>query len=721
MRAFKTILATTCGTLIYSGAAMAQTSPASVQSDEAVKDRGQIAEIVVTAQKRSENLQNVPIAITAITSDKLSAAGINSSTELGSVTPGLTINTSGGSNILPRVRGVGQTGVTITLENPVAIYVDGVYYPSAAGGMFSLSNIEQVAVLKGPQGTLFGRNATGGLIQVTTLEPSAEFSGKADITIGNRQTVGGNFYVTGPLGEDVSADLAVHYLDQGKGFGVNRFTGVDVNKSKEFNVRSKLKVELSDRTTITLAGDYSRTDSASPPFRVDKDAIILPPNVPYPSTVGKFDVYSDVNPLSKIKQAGGSLTILQDLDFAQLTSITAYRSTDGVGKLESDMGPLRIADVSAGLHEKTFTQELQLVSSGTERFSWTLGAFYFNNRGSYGPPVEIYNGGGALRIFIESAPKVYSIAGYAQGTYALTDKLNFTAGIRYTQEKRKASGTSRLVFPAFTLVNSSTASLKDTRPTWRLSLDYRLSDQALTYLSYNRGFKSGGYNPTEIPFVAFKPEIVDAYEAGLKLDLFDRRVRINPSAYYYKYENLQVGIFQNGLLRTRNAAQATIYGLDLDMTARVSEQFTLTSGLAWIHARYDEYLQAPTYTPLPGGGNATGIGSASGNRVVNTPDWTLNVGANYTIPVGTNVLVLNATYFHSDGWFAEVENRYRQNPYDLVNLSAAFEIGEKLTLTAWGKNILNVAYGRQRSSSQSGDFVAMAAGRTFGATAGVKF
>lgn len=712
------LLISACSTLVYSSVVCAQAIPTEQNSGD------EIGEIVVTAQKRAENIQDVPIAITAITADKLNAAGVKTTEELSALTPGLTMNTGGGASILPRIRGIGATGTTLTLENPVAIYVDGVYYPSAAGGVFSLNNIEQVAVLKGPQGTLFGRNATGGLIQVSTLDPSTEFGGKAAVTVGNLQTVGSDLYLTGPLAQGLSADLAVRYFYQGDGFGRNVFTGRDVNKSKEFSVRSKIKLEASDRTTIVLAGDYSRSRAALPAFRADKDALIAPPNSPYPASVGKFDVYSDVDPRSNINQGGGSLTISHDLDIAKLTMISAYRQTDTDLAFESDMGPLRVADVTAGLHEKTFTQEVQLVSAGKGPLQWTVGAYYFNNRGSFDPPVQIFNGGGFLLISIESKPKVTSIAGYAQATYALTDKLNATAGIRYTKEKRTGSGTSTLVFPFLPFLNSATsdsASLTDNRPTWRLALDYRFSEEAMGYLSYNRGFKSGGFNPTEFPVVEFKPEIVDAFEAGLKLDLLDRRIRINPAAYYYKYSNLQVGIFENGLLKTRNADKATIYGLDVDFTARITPQFTLTSGLAWTHARYDNFPNAPTYTPLPNGGTAPGTGSASGNRIVNTPDWTLDVGANYTIPLGSNQLVLNATYFHSDGWFAEAENRFRQKAYDLVNVSVTYEIGRKLKFTAWGKNIGNVAYGRQRSSSQSADFVSMAAGRTFGGTMGWDF
>ncbi|HJQ16459.1 MAG TPA: TonB-dependent receptor [Allosphingosinicella sp.] len=729
----------TCLAVIWSGGAFAQ-APAPGMGSEPQADPGRAAaadenaEIVVVAQKRAEKLQDVPIAITAIGAEQLSAAGVTSTDELPMLSPGLGITMAGGQ-IMPSIRGVGQTGTTITLENPIAIYVDGVYYASPAGGLFSLNNIQQVAVLKGPQGTLFGRNATGGLIQITTRDPSSTFGGEADLTVGNRETYGGSLYVTGPLSTNVSADLAVRYNNQSKGFGKNRFTGKDVNDLEDLNIRSKLKVELSDSTTIRMAGDYAHTRAGQPAYRIVETSVPAFPNAPYPPSVGKFDVYSNFDPLSKIEQWGGSLTVEHRFDFATLTSITAYRRTTLDMMFDTDAGPAP-GGATVGQNEKQFTQELQLVSSTRGPLQWTAGAYYFDNRGFYDPPVHVFlpvnlnlpflPGLPISQILFHGRPKAVSVAGYLQGTYALTDKLNFTAGIRYTWEKRKISGSQTLI-PAVVPITIPIPDSKrrtEERPTWRLALDYRFSDQALGYLSYNRGFKSGGFNPTELPYTEFKAEVIDAYETGLKLDLLDRRLRINPSFYYYKYDNLQVVNFTEGTQKTRNAARATIYGVDLDATARVSKQFEMTVGFAWIHGRYDEFNGALFWTPQSqanGGGNTLSVGSAKGKKIANTPDWTINVGANYVIPLGSDELVLNGTYYHSDGWYAEPENRRRQPSYDLVNLSAAYRMGDSLEFSVWGRNLGNVAYARRLYSSTPGDIVARAAGRTFGATAGVKF
>ena len=243
----------------------------------------------------------------------------------------------------------------------------------------------------------------------------------------------------------------------------------------------------------------------------------------------------------------------------------------------------------------------------------------------------------------------------------------------------------------------------------------------LAYLSYNRGFKSGGFNPTEIPYVAFQPEQIDAYEGGLKLDLFDRRLRLNPSVFYYDYKNLQSPIFVNGLLFTKNAASAEIYGIDLDFEAALSTNFTLTGGLQWLHARYERYDGAQVSTPLLAGGNALVLANLTGTRLGNTPDWTANVGAEYVVPMGDNSLTFAANYAYNDGFFADAENRYRQKSYSLVNASARLDIGDRYSLTVWGKNIGNVAYASQLVTTAFSDKFAVAPGRTVGITAGVEF
>ncbi|HKP79108.1 MAG TPA: TonB-dependent receptor [Phenylobacterium sp.] len=687
-----------------------------------------LEEVIVTAQKRAENLQNVPIAVTVVQADALSAAGVSQVSELSMLTPGLTITSSGSHFILPRIRGVGQAGGNISLENPVAIYVDGVYYASAAGSMFSLNNIAQISVLKGPQGTLFGRNATGGLIQVTTLDPDTDFGGKVAATVGNKATYGGQLYMTGGLANNVAADLAVYYNNQTHGFGKNLVNNKDVNDGSELALRSKVKAEIGEATTVRLSGDYSRSQSHQPVFRSVYGT--LPINR-QPFTGGKFDIESDTQPFARNKQAGGSVTIDHDFGGVRLSSISAYRWVEDVTVLDNDALPapttIFVPDaqtfVTATGRERTFSQELQLSSDGDGPLTWTGGLYYFHLKGKYSPPVIIDQLNGAVVITINSRPKTESYAAYGQATYAINDRLNFTAGIRYTKEKRSAAGSLGItVGGAPILFIPSEADASKGQFTWRLALDYRPSDQVLAYASYNRGFKSGGFNPTEVPFNSFEPEKIDAYEAGLKLDLADRRVRINPAFFYYDYSNLQALIYVSGQPRTQNAASAKIYGLDVDFIAAISERLTLTGGLSILHDRYGLYKAGQISTPdLVNGGNIITSGDIRGTRLTNTPDWTANLGAEYRIPIGENELSLNANYAYNDGFYNDAENRQHQGGYHLVNASIQFETSKGYTLSAWAKNIGNVAYASQLYTSAAGDKIRMGAGRTFGVTAGAKF
>ncbi|GGC12929.1 TonB-dependent receptor [Novosphingobium endophyticum] len=721
--AFKSLLLVSAA--LPGSAAIAQTAtqePARTPSTKAASGGAVgngLAEIVVTAQRRSENLQNVPVAVTALSADTLKATGATSVEDLNGLTPGLNITTTGGVYVLPRIRGVGTTAGGAGIENPVAVYVDGVYYASATGSLLSLNNVAQVAVLKGPQGTLFGRNATGGLIQITTRDPQQDFEADIEGTYGNKDTIGGSLYLTGGLATNIAADLAVYYRNQQDGFGVNRVTGKDVNRGRNLALRSKIKWDLSEDTTIKLAGDYTNNRAALVAFRPVSGTIPVG-GVPFSS--GKFDVESDADPLSATKQGGGSLTIQHDFSAVRALSITAYRRTRTHFILDSDKRPQPITTIDLVQNDRQFSQELQLVSTAGGPFQWTAGAYYFWAKGSY-DPIQIIINNGVVRLTLPSEQTTNSIAAYAQGSYELAEGLKLTAGLRYTHDRQSFSGSKTTTTPAGTFPTASDSdSTTASKVTWRLAVDYRFSPELMGYLSHNRGFKSAGYNPQAFPAVPFEPEVLDAYEAGFKADLFDRKVRFNPSVFYYDYRNLQVSSFVNGILTISNAANAEIYGLDLDATAAITTGLTLSGGLSLLHARYKDFNGASISTPLPGGGNLITSGSAAGNRLQATPDWTLNLAVDYSIPVGENELQLHGDYYYNDGWYPEAENRVRQPSYNLFNASIAYVFNDqRYSARIWGRNLGNTAYALQMNSQAVGDAIGMAPGRTFGVTLGAKF
>lgn len=694
-------------------------------ADQKIQDTGPVLEeVVVTAQHRSENLQNVPIAVTAVTGATLEKRGVTDTESLEMTVPSLTYSTLAGA-ASPRIRGVGTTVAGSGNENAVATYVDGVYYASPSASILSFNSVSQIAVLKGPQGTLFGRNATGGLIQITTRDPSHQFQGEADLTVGNLGSYGGNLYITGELAEPIAADLAIHYDDQTKGFGENRFNGTSVNESRNISVRSKVRADLGPDTNATVTVDYANNRSATPAYRpITPDLGIGDyAQATGPAFVGdKWDVASNINPLVRVEQWGGALTINHQLGFAKLVSITAYRQSLFNANLDGDATSLDLLNVYSRDVDKQFSQEVRLESTTPGNLTWQIGAYYFHGSGGFEPAL-IGAPAFGLNQRIDTHQTADSVAAFGQGTWRFDEATSLTVGLRYTTEKKSIDGGGSLYFPAtnFTLVQGPYSdSSRVNKPTWRIVLDHKLAQGTLVYVSYNRGFKSGGFDPGSIAAAApFKPEVLDAYEVGLKTELLDHRVRFNSAAFHYDYKDIQLNQFSNGLLSIYNGKSAKISGLDLDVTAAVTSDFTLNGGLSLVKSRFGDF--PITYTaPIPGGGvNPLPLASADGQRLPNTPAYQINLGADYVVRLATGNIDFNVTAFRSGRWYAQPENRLYQKPYNLVNAQAAWTIDadEKYRLTVWGKNLGNKAYASQLVTQiPVADFVTLAPGRTFGAT-----
>lgn len=683
---------------------------------------GGIADIVVTAQKREERMQNVPVAVTAFSADTLVSKGVKSLTDLGMVTPGLVFPTSGigGS---PRIRGVGTQISVGGNENSVAIYVDGVYFPSAGANLMGFNNIAQVAVLKGPQGTLFGRNATGGLLQITTRDPGQDFEGNAQVGYGNLNTFSGSAYAGGPLSDGLAADIAVDYKDRQDGFGKNLFNGQKVGNSESLSLRSKWKASLGDATNATLILDYSRLKGGFPAYRPVPNELPLT-GVPFAGK--KFDVNSDVQPWSDNEDYGASLNLTHEFSGVKLVSISAYRHGDWKFAFDSESLPLPILSANGAVPDKMFSQELQLISTGNDRFSWALGLYYFNRKSGFVPAHLVAPALGFLQDF-STRQNTESFAGYGQATYKVTDSTAFTLGLRLTTETKSfaAAGVFHNLSPALDFPLGPTAdSRKVTKLTWRAAVDHHINDDVMIYASYNRGFKSGGYDPTSVAVASYiKPEVLDAFEVGLKSDLLDRHLRINAAAFYYDFQDIQLNTYLNGLPAVYNGKSAKTYGLDLDITAVPAAGLTLTAGLGYVHDRFDDFQIARTAIVPTGGITQLANISADGKRLPNTPDWTVDLGIEYKVPIGGSNLTLSADYFHSDKWFSDPENRLAQGSYSLVNASATLSFAQdRYSVRIWGKNLGNVAYASQLFPQVPvADVLAYAEGRTFGVTVGAKF
>lgn len=723
--------------------------PAAAPTDTAAG----IEDIVVTAQKRAQSAQDVPIAITALDSGQLRAAGVSSTEALKSAVPALNVTTATGGYGLPRIRGVGATGQGPGIENPVAVYVDGVYYGAAFGVLQSLFDVDQIAVLKGPQGTLFGRNATGGLIQITTLAPSFEYTGRAEIGYGNLQTATAAAFVSGGLSKTVAISVAGQYEDRNKGFGRNLLTGRDIQDGSTYAGRVKLLWNAGDATSFLLSADANGRDAAEPAFR-NFGLNSLGQNVTSQILAlggdPDRDIYSDTDPRLRARQWGAGLTATQDLGFASLKSITAYRRTDLSILFDPDGTTQPRTIIANDQFDKQFTQEINLVSQGHHRIDWVLGGFYMNDAAGLSPArttgllIAGNNGYSDYRSDI----RLDSYAGFAEGTLHVDAATNLIAGLRYTSDHRTADARSITYVGATnttTVVPTSDARTFN-KLTWRLSLDHRFSPDVLAYASYNRGFRSGSFVPQTNPLQVLEPEQTDAFEVGVKTDLFDRRVRFNLAGYYYDQKNLQVIQIIAGTQYVYNAQGAHIYGLDGDVTFKLTRNVRLFGGVNYTHGRYTTFSNAILSTPYPLpagfvvpagqscigtfgnpyaqlGGNCLLRGDASGNRLQNTPTFTGSVGGTWDIPTATSGrFTLAGNYYYNSGFVATPDERVRQPHYNTVDASLTWHLpGDKVYLRAWGRNLTDAFYRTQLSASNTGDNGTNAAPRTYGGTLGFSF
>lgn len=701
-------------------AARAEAADANARADA---DSG-LAEIVVTAQKRGENLQKVPIAVTALSGEALTTKGITTVVDLTRVAPSLTYTVQA-TQATPRIRGVGTAIAGTGNENSVATYVDGVYYASATGSILTFNNIEQVAVLKGPQGTLFGRNATGGLIQITTADPKQELQGNVRVGYGSQNTIGGDLYVTGGLGAGAAANLAVHYSNQMDGFGKNLANGKDVNKTRDIGVRTKFKFDLGGRTTAIAAFDYDHTIAAAPAFRAAYGEKAL--FTGYSFKGGFNDTDTDTQPYSSVEQYGASLNVTHEFDGAKLVSISAYRRTQWDVAFDSDGTPTPALSVNVHEVDRQFSQELQLISTGSGPFKWMVGGYYFYGK-AHNNPGTIYLPVFGLNQIINSIQSTNSYAAFAQATYSFDAATSLTLGLRYTNEDKTMNSSGELDFlnPAFVLPAAPyTARQHVSRLTWRAAIDHKIGEDVLVYASYNRGFKSGGFNAFALNTPnAFVPETLDAFEVGLKSEFAGRKVRFNAAGFYYDFKNIQLNTYVNSAPAVYNGKQATIYGLDADLTAAPVRGLTLTAGLSLIHARFGDFPITTTVI-LPTGGLVLGpMTSAKDKRLPQTPDVQLNLGAQYHVELPGSSLDFAADYFHSARWFEAPENRLNQPAYSVVNASVAWNFGanQAYSFRIWGRNLNNAHYANQLTAQPNFlDLVNPADPRTYGATLSVKF
>ena len=678
----------------------------------------QLDDIVVTAQRRAERLQDVPISVSAVSANNLANRGIETLVGLSATVPGLQYQITA---ISPSIylRGVGSNDGNPNVEPSVALYVDGVYIASPNASLNDFNNIERVEVLKGPQGTLFGRNATGGVIQIITKDPSHTPSAQFSAGYANYDTYSIKGYVTAPLTDTAAIDFALTRRNQRNGYGDEVNSGADIARSKNFAVRSKLLWEPTDALTVRISGDYAKSFTALPAFVLPKGVLGLD-GLP---TSGSFDARANVIPSGKVKQYGGAGHVTYDAGAVIPTSITSYRHTRARNVFDSDAIDLNVITADLPNVSKAFTQELQIGSPSSSKVQWIVGGFFYDNSVRYvysrlaGMVIEA---GGIPYLDINTTQKGRSYAAFGQATAELVDRVKFTGGLRYTTERQHYLGTVRTIFGENPVIADSQ---KFSKLTWRMALDYEISDNAHTYISYNRGVKSGGYNLNTPNSPPFQPEVLDAYEVGVKSELLDRRLRVNAAAFLYKYKNIQVQVVAptGGTSTSQNAAAATIKGFEADVEALPFDDLTLNANFTVLDGKYDSYPGAPLFTASPLTPHAP-FQDASGNDTVATSPFSGSVGFEYRIPSAIGKFSLTSSLYYNDGFYFGPDKNFPQKSYYLLSAAVnwASEDG-KLGLRLWGANLTNDFYFIQGTPSGFGNLALRGDPRTYGITGTVKF
>ncbi|AEG51438.1 TonB-dependent receptor [Sphingobium chlorophenolicum L-1] len=707
-------------------------------------------EIIVTAQKKSESIREVPATILVKDSDQLINAGIRSPTDLGNAFPGLVF-TRLATSAQPAIRGITSTAVSSTggIEQPVAIYIDGIYSASQSNNLaFDPTMVSRIEVLKGPQGTVFGRNAVGGAILVYSRDPDlkelkvdgsvtlSRFGGGTSTAVTNNEQ---RLFVSAPLVNDRLGFAFSGVRTFNEGYLTNISPGANgsrYGRSLTENLAAKLLWEPNAFVRVSLSGRYSHIDidsvstiqnRASRALQTDGNGALV-----YPDTVigeKPWQVAFDVPGPNKLKSYALTLRADFDSDIGKFTSLTGYQRIMpyGRGDAEGSWSPTCLAqrrcqDLRWYYRQPLFlSQEFNYASRDFGPFSFIAGVY-----GLHIVNETEANLWGDTFLALSRA-KTDSFAVYGEGTLKLTDNFSVLAGIRYSFDRQSLQGTNIQNAP-FTPSNEKSWSAA----TSRLGIKWAVTDSLNFYSTFSQGYKSGllsyssfnqvvnGVVVPRAPGAPVDPEHLDAYEAGFKYA--DRGLALNLSGFYYQYRDLQVQSYSNNLIVTSNAAKASIYGLDFDGSVKIAPQLRISGGGSWLpRARYDSYAAAQTF-PLINGQPVSTNADASGRRLIRSPKWILSAGLDYSPEIAGGQADFNISYNYSSSYHHDVMGYMQQDKYGVWNASAAFTPqGSNVRATLFVRNLTNSAYAAGAAVNDNGQGVAFAPPREVGLTLGFKY
>lgn len=659
-----------------------------------VKDDIALNEIIVTATKTGQtNLQNTPLTITAVSGDDLESRNLSDMKEIGNLIPNANfVNLGGFSQAF--IRGVGNTsqGAAIGGETNISFYIDGVYLERGMGANTEFYDVERVEVLRGPQGTLYGRNATGGAVNIITKAPTDDLDVKIGAMIGNYSKKRFDMSVSSPIVEDkISARFSASY-NKRDGY-IKNLIGNDIYDEDTFGLRGKLYLTPSEKVKVTLAGDYYNQDNFDTIATLIYDARNPSPLLSSPTPSGFWEAKIDgpVNDRAKAYGLSGTLeaNISESLTFK---SITAYRSWDRNFLWDIDNNRPNRAHIELGDKFNTLTQELQL-DGKSDRLSWVIGAFYYSLENDWGGNFYF---DAIIPGFVRS-PNLHleteSWALFGNIGYEIADNLNFNVGLRYSDETKVATTRTRVTIGGVERANTTVtnkASWDDISP--RFAIDYKPTDNVMIYGSISKGFRAGQIadsNPA--PFSPrVDPEDLWAYELGVKSKWLDGRLKTNLAGFYYDYKGLQQTTVFDGLSVVTNASNAAIKGFELEAELLLFKGLKLSGNYSYTDSKYENYVDVNPYTGLPI--------DVSGNMMRYAPKNKGNIALNYEIDTGNGgVLALRGdAVFVGKTHFSTInDSKLSQNPYTLLNAGMSYKKdGSPWSIAVFGKNISKTKYYR---------------------------